>query len=72
MATILLSDKDSDDQVVAVINTKTTTREELQDKIDMIKFDWSNENNPDYLINTIINALPKDCKLIAYPDKVYY
>lgn len=61
MNIILLKDIE-DGNVDAIIKTKTTTAEEIQNIIDKVKSeveDWTDED--------IFNALPEDCKAKRVP-----
>ena len=59
---VLLRDTSSSN-VDAVIMTKKTSSNEIQDIIDEVKEKWEADNYEEDLLNMIENALPNDCEL---------
>ena len=65
MTKIRLRDKDTrDGQTMAIIETETTTVQEIQDIADTIRMTID-----DYCISDLQAALPPDCKWVDLPDE---
>lgn len=61
---ILLRDTTSSN-VDAVIITRTTDKDEIQDIIDEVKEKWGEDDYPDDLFSLVVDALPDDCEVYA-------